>query len=293
VEKRRPVLLLASFLLPCLLIAQTGKPVIKFTPLQAEGIGVEESRLVETLIRSYLADIGEVISYFDAVMEEDPFAASAGIPDSWPRAPDYVFSGSIALDQDGRIFSLRLHNTGTGETGSFTAVYRSPGELLLKARSLLESAFAAGGSERPREPPEGERNAAGTVRENIGEQQILGTWRGETGIEMVRLQRGGRGVAVFSSGAQMVLSWIIDDNTLKIQQVSPNSERFYHPLPYEIARQAVEGSEPVVWELSLFERGTVLRGPRINTALRLEGNRVVEFIPGGDIRKVEWTRGIR
>ncbi|MDR1899668.1 MAG: hypothetical protein LBQ55_06650, partial [Treponema sp.] len=108
-----------------------------------------------------------------------------------------------------------------------------------------------------------------------------------------RLQRGGRGVAVFSSGAQMVLSWVIDNNTLRIQQISPNSERFYHPLPYETARQAAEGSEPMVWELSLFEGGTVLRGLRINTALRLEGNRVVEFIPNGDIRKVEWTRAAR
>jgi hypothetical protein len=88
----------------------------------------------------------------------------------------------------------------------------------------------------------------------------------------------------------MVLSWAVDDNILTIRQVSPNSERFYHPLPYEIARQAAEGSEPVLWELSLFKGGTVLRGLRINTALRIEGNRVVEFIPGGDIRKVEWTR---
>ncbi|MDR1617570.1 MAG: hypothetical protein LBS06_00820 [Treponema sp.] len=291
-EKRRPVLLAASLLLPCLLTAQTGRPVIKFTLLQAEGIGIEESRLVETLIRSYLADIGEVITYFDAVAEEDPFSASVNISDSWPGVPDYIFSGNIALDQDGRIFSLRLHNTGTGETGSFTAVYRSSGELLLKARSLLESAFAAGGSERPK-PPEGGWDSAGMARETIGARQIPGTWRGETGIEMVRLQRGGRGVAVFSSGAQMLLSWVIDNNTLKIRQISPNSERFFHPLPYDIARQAAEGSEPVVWELSLYEGGMVLRGLRINTALLIEENRVVEFIPGGDIQKVEWTRGSR
>jgi hypothetical protein len=284
------VLFLASILLPSLLIAQTGKPVIKFTPLQTEGIGIEESRLIETLVQSYLSDIGEVINYFDAAAgDTDPFSSPADVLDSWAKAPDYVLSGEISLDQDSRIFSLHLHNTGTGNTGSFTAVYRSSGELLLKARSLLESAFVAGGLEGS--PSEKQRDSAAAVRENLGERQILGTWRGETGIEIIHLHREGRGVAVFSSGAQMVLSWVIDNGTLKIQQVSPNSERFYHPLPYEIARQAAEGSGPMAWELSLSEEGTVLRGLRINTALRLEGNRVVEFIPDGDIRKVEWTRG--
>jgi hypothetical protein len=282
-EKRRPLLLLASFLLPCLLIAQTGKPVIKFTPLKTEGIDVEESRFIETLIWSYLSDMGEVIRSLDAAMEEDdPFSAPVNVP-------DYVLSGNIVPDREGRIFSLQLYNTGTGETGSFTVVYRTPGELLLKARSLLESAFASGGSESPQSPFEQGQDSSGTIRENLSEKHILGTWRGETGIEVIRLQRGGRGVVVFSSGAQMVLSWIVDNGILKVQQVSPNSERFYHPIPYEIARQAAEGSEPMIWELSLSEGG-ILRGLRINTALRLEGDRVVEFIPGGDIRKVEWAR---
>jgi hypothetical protein len=287
---RRRVLILVSLLLPGLLAAQTGRPVIKFTPLQMEGIGIEESRLIETLIQSYLSDIGEVINYFDTTIGgKDPFSTPVNILDSWAKIPDYVLSGSISLDRDNRIFSLYLHNTGTGDTGSFTAVYRSSGELLLKARSLLESAFTAGGLEGSRSEKRQDPDAA--VREILSERQIPGTWRGEVGIEMIRLQRGGRGVAVFSSGAQMVLSWVVDDNTLKVQQLSPNSERFYHPLPYETARQAAEGSGPMVWELSLFEGGTVLRGLRISTALRIEGNRVVEFISEGDIRKVEWTKG--
>ncbi|MDR1898561.1 MAG: hypothetical protein LBQ55_00975, partial [Treponema sp.] len=222
-KRRRPALLLASVLLSGLLIAQTNKPVIKFTSFQIEGIDIEESRLMETLIQSYLSDIGEVIDYFDVTMgETDPFSTSVNALDAWSGVPDYILSGRISLDHNDRVFALHLHNTRTGETGSFTAVYRTSGELLLKARSLLESAFAAGGLEGP--GPAKQRDSDGVVPETLGEGQVPGTWRGEAGIEMIRLQRGGRGVAVFSSGAQMVLSWVIDNNTLRIQQISPNSE---------------------------------------------------------------------
>jgi hypothetical protein len=108
---------------------------------------------------------------------------------------------------------------------------------------------------------------------------------------MIRLQRDGRGVAVFSSGVQMVLSYVIEHNILRVWQISPNSERFYYPLPYDTARELAAGAEPMAWELSLYSRGTVLGGIKIATGVQLEGNRVVKLLPGGDIREVEWTRG--
>jgi hypothetical protein len=266
-----------------LLEAQENKPVIKLNPLFIEGIGIEESRLIESLIQSYLSDIGEVINYFDASLQADPFAGAGNALDSWTRIPDYTVTGTIHLERDSHIFALELLNTRTGQTWSFTSIYKSTGELILKARSILESAFAAGGA--------GERVKPERLPEPISESRIVGTWRGETGIEMIRLQQGGRGVAIFSSGAQMVLSYIIEGDTLRIWQVSPNSERFYYPLPYEAARELAAGAEPMAWELSLYRGGTALGGLKIATGVQFDGNRVVQLLPGGDVREVEWTRG--
>ncbi|MDR1279060.1 MAG: hypothetical protein LBK02_09935 [Treponema sp.] len=281
-KKKLRVIVLFTFLIFPLLEAQENKPLIKLNPLFIEGIGIEESRLIESLILSYLADIGELISYFDPARTGEPFANDENAPDSWSRPPDYTVTGTIHLERDSRIFLLELLNTKTGETCSFTSIYKSTGELVLKARSILESAFAAGGFENGKKteaPPE-----------PISESQIVGSWRGETGIEMIRLQRGGRGVAVFSSGAQMVLSYVIEDNTLRVWQISPNSERFYYPLPYDAARELSAGAEPMTWELSLFSGGTVLGGIKIATGVQLEGNRALNLLPGGDIREVEWTK---
>jgi hypothetical protein len=89
----------------------------------------------------------------------------------------------------------------------------------------------------------------------------------------------------------MVLSYVINDNILRIWQISPNSERFYYPLPYDVARELAAGAEPMAWELSLYSRGTVLGGIKIATGVQLEGSRVVKLLPGGDIREVEWIKG--
>jgi hypothetical protein len=282
-KKKPRALVLFAFFSLSLAAAQEAKPVIKLNPLFIQGIGLEESRLIESLIQSYLSDIGEVINYFDASLASDPFANSGKVLDSWTRIPDYTVTGTIHLERDSRIFLLELLNTKTGETYSFTSIYKTTGELALKTRSVLETAFAAGGFENGEKPAE----LPGPINENL----IVGTWRGETGIEMIRLQRGGRGVAVFSSGAQMVLSYLIEDKTLRVWQVSPNSEWFYYPLPYETAQALAAGAEPMTWEMSLYADGTVLRGIKIATGVQLEGNKALKLLPGGDIREVEWTRG--
>ena len=245
--------------------SQEQKPLIQLNPFFIEGMGFEESRFIESLLRSYLSDMG--------VLDGSSFAS---------RAPDYTITGNIRLAQDGHIFLLEITDTRTGERYSVTSVHKSTGELALKARSVLESAFSAGGMET-------EKKSA-SPSEQLHENLVVGIWKGEAGIEMVRLQHGGRGVAIFSSGAQMVLSYIIENNILKIQQISPNQERFYYPLPQETARQIAASAEPVSWELSLYQQGSVLSGIKLSTGIRLENGIVVELLPAGDVREVVWTK---
>jgi hypothetical protein len=143
---------------------------------------------------------------------------------------------------------------------------------------MLEAAFILPADGRPDPVP----------AENITESRIMGSWKGESGIEMIRLYRGGRGMAVFSSGAQMALSYAIEDNVLTVRQVSPNSERYYYPLPYETARALSAGAEPMIWELRLYGRGSVLRGFKTVTGFHRDGDET-ELVP--EIRAVEWTKG--
>jgi hypothetical protein len=126
----------------------------------------------------------------------------------------------------------------------------------------------------------------------LNEGGVLGTWRGEPGIEMIRLLQTGRGIAIFSSGASMVLAWTINNNILTVRQISPNSERFYHPLPFVVAQRLAAEAAPMVWELRLYENGNILRGSKTSTGIRYEGNAVIELIPN-EIRSTEWIKSPR
>ena len=269
--------------------AQEAKPVIRFSPLYTQGIGIEETRFIETLIQSYLSDAGEVINFFDNSIPSPSFSSGGTFPDSWTKTPDFVVSGSIYLDRDSRIFTLEIHNTSTGDTSRSTTVHKTSSDLALKARSLVESVIAA-----PLQVAKGTSqneilHERGEDPELITENSITGTWRGETGIEMIRLQQGGRGIAFFSSGAQMNLSYVIEDNTLKVKQNSPNSELFYYPLPYGVAKQLSAEADPMYWELFLYSGGSSLKGVRVSTEAKMEGATMVELLPG-TTRDSQWTR---
>ncbi|AEF80748.1 TP0183 family DNA metabolism protein [Leadbettera azotonutricia] len=287
--RKRLLPFLAAVFFPFLAYSQESKPIIRFSPFFTKGIGIEETRFIESLIQSYLSDFGDVVNFFDSSLPQD-FSGTGALPDTWTKAPDYVLTGSIYLEPDGRIFTLEVHNTVSGDTLSSTTVHRTASDLALKARSLVENVFsspvmAAKASPEAKEAP-AERP------EPITETAVIGTWRGESGIEMIRLQQGGRGVAFFSSGAQMNLSYTIENNTLKVRQNSPNTERYYYPLPYGVAKQLSAEAGPMVWELYLYSGGAHLKGVKISAEAKVEGNLLVEINPEAS-RDTKWTRSMR
>jgi hypothetical protein len=262
----------------------SGQVVIELTPLVIEGLGPEEARFISALVQSYVADIGELLLGYDPSPEEtdeaDRYAMTMG---GEARQPDFILSGSITVDQDSRILVLKVVKAETGETVYHTSNHKTTTDLTLKVRSLVEAVFSAGlnGTFHQDAPPE-----------TITEGKILGTWRGDAGVEIVRLQRGGRGIAVLSSGAQMNLIYKMENNAVRIFQISQNTERFYHPMPFNIARELSVRAEPWQYELFLYEDGATLRGIKIFTDVVYEDTRIIKLLPGS-VREAEWTKTSR
>jgi hypothetical protein len=270
---KRGILLAGVFTLffPAFLMADGEKPIVQVSPFIIEGLRFEEGRIIETLIYSYISAIGEV-------HDSPNLANEASLTSAGRQIPDYTFSASVIQDQDNRVLIMEIGRPRTGEVNTFTSMHRTTGELALKVRSIVESAFS--GEPGPARTAEAER---------LTETEISGAWRGDAGIEMIRLNQNGRGTAIFSSGAQMNLRYIIENNSLKVIQSSRNTERFYHPVPYPVARELAAEAEPMQWELWLFENGTVLKGIKVMTGVRYEGNRVLEILPGS-ASEAEWTK---
>jgi hypothetical protein len=283
---KKSIIFLIILFFPCFLRA-ADKPVVGINPFIVHGLSPEEGRIIESLIHSYIAVVGEVVIN-DAKQESKNTGTERLINAGETRLPDFILSGSIAVDHDNHILILEITNTRIGETSLYTSSHRTTGELLLRARTMVETLLAAGNIHSGGPPA--------SIREDgpepITERNIIGTWRGDTGIEIIRLRQDGKGIAIFSSGAQMNLTYTIENNALKVTQNSPNTERFYYPVPYGVAKQLVAKAEPMRWELLLYQKGTSLKGIKVTTAVRYEDNTVLEFLPG-TTREAEWTRATR
>jgi hypothetical protein len=249
--------------------------------LVIDGLSAEESRIIETLIYSYINNLGEVFIPPDLDFPSDG------------RIPDYTFSGKIIQTADGLVLTLEVSGLGTGEKASLTSVYKTTAELALNARSMVEAAFVG------KSPPAGNAHPSERTGEVLTEGNIIGTWRGEPGITVVRLRRGGRGLAVFSSGAQMNLLYSIENNALNVVQDSPNTEQYYQRqgnpsvrIPYLVARRLSEEAKPMRWELFLYENGTILRGIKTASVIHSDLEKILT-VTHGTIQEVEWIRTSR
>jgi hypothetical protein len=291
-----PGLVLSLFwILP--VFAQDEKPVIRVESFTFEGLGPQESQIIKTLFESYLNNLGTIIYPAD----DDPEAAPGERAGIFEQAviPHFTFSAQVIFDRDFRHLTVTVGDLRSGEVSSFSAAYRTTGELVLRARAFMESVLifgipAPGAASLTTENTAGGMERAGEIRaEPMNERRITGgAWRGDHGIEMVRLWPGGRGLAILSSGAQMELTYTIAGNTLFITQNSANQERYYHPLPYQVARILAARADPMRWEFLLYDNGMTLRGIHISTAVRYEGERVLELIPNS-ARESGWTRTTR
>jgi hypothetical protein len=280
-------MILSFFLVSAFCFARSGAdefaPVIEFMPFVIEGLGPEEARFISALIQSYATSIGEASRRYDPSAEATQAPDASAPAKGTSRKPDFILSGSVTVDQNSRILAFQVAKTETGEVIHHTSAHKTTTDLTLKIRSLVEAVFSAGIN----------RAFAGDLPpEFMTEGKILGIWRGDSGVEIVRLRRGGTGIAILSSGAQMNLTHRIEGNALRIFQASANTERFYHPLPLNIARTLSAHAEPWQYELFLYEDGAALRGTKTFTDVVYEDERVLELRPGA-VRAAEWTKASR
>jgi hypothetical protein len=266
----------AILFLPFLIFSQDRipqeKPRFRLYPLVVEGIGDEEAKNIESLFVSYLEDIGFVTGW------EEPGFETGNSGLSLPQTPLYSMTGRLRQTEYSRFMDLEITDERSGERYFFSCPFRTPGELILQAHSALSRAFSA-----DHKVPES------VALERIRAEQVWGTWKSGGVIQMIRLEQNGTGMVLFSSGAVMRLRYIIEDDTLIVVQDSPNNERFYHPLPRNVARELAEKAEPMRWELLLSDRGMTLRGIVVFTEALYDGN-TLTGVNQGKTDAAEWQR---
>jgi hypothetical protein len=265
------------FALPLCLTAQNGKKIFKIQPLEATGTSGEESRLLETIIYSYFSDFSGKHEFTVLPPDEDGIEGT----DSVGQAPDYIVNCSLYPENDTHVFELTVSDANSREISRQTAKYKTTKDIALNMRNIVDAAFEWG------------RDADGEPEtpdvELLSDEKILGLWRGDVGIKLVRILPDSRAFAFFASGVNMMLSYRIENNVLYLSQVSPNNENFYYPLPLPIAKVLVNEAEPMRWEFMLYENGNLLKGNHIETTVEFEDYEKI-VIRHNRIQKSEWNK---
>jgi len=269
-------------------MAQETKPVIVVLPFTGTSVNATEVSVIENLVQSYISELNDfrLVSEADRdkVLSEWEFSssdASKGSAIGKLLTADYLLYGTIGTVGDNKVLTLDVVKVQTGEKLSFSSINKSMSDLALGARALVRQALNRRASDST--------SGVSETPEVITEDKIVGSWRGDKGLELVRVYPGGVAVAILSSGAKMELTYTIQDKEIELVQSSPNTERYYHPVPYAVARQLVSLAKPMRWRFQLVSNGSVLRGTKIATALRYHGDTIDEVIQDSS-REAEWTK---
>jgi hypothetical protein len=255
------------------LCADDWKVIVLVHPLERENIEIEESSFVESLLYSYISAMSDI----EVLLEENQSEHNV----------DYELFGSLNNDGDSTVITLNVKNLATGEIVAYTSAHKNSSEMVLKLRSIVQTLFhepaATASANVPSSP---------AAAEDITLNAIVGLWRSDGGIEMVNFQRDGTTIAFFSSGERMILKFTIEDNVLKVIQNSPNRERYYQGLPYDVVRELTQKAQPLYFELQLFDSGLSLRGKRIETTAKTGPNGEIQLTHNTE-HATEWKRHTR
>ena len=285
--------------LACILLVLSGVlygqnvPSVAVFSLVSREIGLKITVSVNDLVFSF---IRELRTYRIVDMRTDSLPLDLGVPDG----TDYVFFGTISSQPDGIKLELVLKGGPLNVTRLISRVYENSNRILLESRMLVRDLF----DQSVRLPdPDGPVHVQATPEVETGDtlprtdqnlvsvtsvDSLAGSWEGEPGIEKIMLLRGGRGVAVLSSGVSISLEVIVSNGDLVVRQKGNANPRQFDDLPDPVARQAANIAPPLEWRFLISRDQQTLLGTKKTVVIKNDGKNILTMENAE--HEVSWIR---
>lgn len=294
VAKTRRSAIIASFLLFIVADGFSQKlPIVAAYSLVSNDVGDHIAKTVDDLVFSF---VKELRSYTIVDMRRDQRPRDLRVPDG----TDYIFYGTMTSERDGIKLELVLKGGPFGVTRLLSRVYENSNLILLESRLLVRDIFDQS-IELPDPFPTASLNgnlassaspaASGSpqdLRSVSNIDSLAGAWQGEDGIEKIMLLRGGRGVAVLSSGVSISLEIIMSGDDLVIRQKGASNPRQFSDLPDPVARQAATIAPPLEWRFLITPDQKILSGTKKHVKIKNDGKNIITM--ENEVTLVSWTR---
>ena len=278
IKKVYIALLLLLISLPPVLSALPGVAVYQ---LQAPAISEHPAQTVDNLVFSFIKEL-KAYAIFDL--------RNQSVPADFPNdsAIDYIFFGALEDVPEGIKLELILKGRKDQVTRIISKVYDNINKILLDSRLLVFNLFdfSVPLEQLARSLPQTEQNTEFGYIETV--DSLAGSWKGEPGLDRVMILRGGRGMAVFSSGVSVSLDLKIENGYLLVTQKGNLQPRQFLNLPDEIARQAVQKTNPPQWRFLVSSDKKILSGTKVDAQIQYNETAIISI--EYDTATVEWLR---
>ena len=280
-HERKKTLYIALLLIISLPPALSALPGVAVYQLQAPELSEQTVQTVDNLVFSFIKEL-KTYTILDL--------RSQTVPADFPKNPaiDYIFFGMLKEAPEGIKLELVLKGREDQFTRIISKVYGNINKILLDSRLLVFNLFDFS---VPLEgltvsTPQNEQDTEFGYVETV--DSLAGSWKGEKGRDRVMILRGGRGMAVFSSGVSVSLDFKIDNGYLLVTQKGSLQPRQFLNLPDEIARQAVQQTNPPQWRFLVSPDKKILSGTKVDAEIQYNETSIISI--KYDTATVEWLR---
>ncbi|HAE22009.1 MAG TPA: hypothetical protein DCG47_06775, partial [Spirochaetaceae bacterium] len=217
--------------------------------------------------------------------------------------------GSLSRVGELVVFSLSNTRVRDGEKLVVSDSAPSINEIAARSRALTRSLFsdaqrdalsADGGTASVSSSPGGGSDSAEPAKEkgpSLAEERahdrpslamLAATWRGDKGLETIRLYPNGTGIAFLSGGGTMRVRLRIEGSAIEVWQDQANDPAMYRSpnWGYETAQSIAKEARPMRWYFSLSEDGQALFG--IKESVAYDG--LARSVDNGYVRDARWER---
>lgn len=257
---------------------QPRLPVIRVDGLTGQALEASELRALERLIASYLSEQGsfrlvDEQSRVAALEEAELALAMGGQAGAAPAAADFILSGSVERVGELLVLSLAMTRARDGVRIVVSETGAGANDIAMASRALTQRLL---GAERQGAAPADREGAPGAtaadtappIRSRPSLAMVAGSWRGDKGLETVRLYPNGTGLAVLAGGGTLRLRVRIEGDVVEVSQDQPNDPAMYRSVQwgFETARFIASRARPMRWTFSLSADGSALFGMKESVA---------------------------
>ena len=258
-----------------------ASPTVGVFKLESKNITEQTTATISNAIFSFVKELKK----YDIVdMRSTPVTET----DAQQRF-DYVFAGKITGLENGIQLELMLKNSSDKITRRISKIYQSVNLILLDSRVLVSDIFDKSVNLSVTYNPEDSDSKENSEVEEVKNIDILsGSWQGEEGLERVELMRGGRGIALLSSGITILLQVRVHEGYLTVNQSGKPMPRQFINLPDEIAKKVAEMGKTPSWKFLVSADNKILVGEKTDIEIVYHGNTLVSV--NEVIKKVRWIK---